>query len=353
MASLLALAAGRSGISGSADIDLALSGGGVAAFIVSGLMLARAALRETPPSSPAPPVPAAAGRPPARQPGPAPVALLPVLRLVAAVVESDGVAGDETAMRHALRLYVAGACDERAARLAPGADAPVADALSLLGDPHEEASHFAVLLDDLLLSPGNRTLYRAGRADMTAFLAGGDSPGEAFRTALGRRPDPRDGRTVKAGRLVMAVAPLPPGSAAAVEAVIGAFGGEAFGRGVGSLVATFARTADAVAAARAIRDAGGPGCALTLLPAHTGDTVAGDAVTPRVSALLALARAVPGEAVVTPVLKAAFAANGDPLPCVRLEGRGGYLLRDADASSGQPLVRTRPVSPSGPREPPR
>ncbi|HSK39684.1 MAG TPA: hypothetical protein VK943_07940 [Arenibaculum sp.] len=369
LASLLALTAGRSGISGAGSIDLALAGGGVAAFIVSGLMLARAALRETPPDPATTGRVRAAERPPTRHPdpdptsGPGPNALLPVLRLVAAVVESGVGVEDEAAMRFALRLYVAGACDERASRLAPGpvsdvpvADVPVADVLSLLGDPREEAPHFAALLDDLLLAPANRLLYRAGRADMAAFLAGRDSPGEAFRAALGLWPDPHAGYAAGGPRMVvMAVASLPSGSAAAIEAVIGAFGGEAFSRHAGTLVATFDRVADAVAAARAIRDAGGPGCALTMLPAHARDGVA-----PRMAPLLALARAIPGEVpgeipgeiAVTPVLRAALAASGDTLPCIRLEGGGGYLLHDAGARR-QPLVRMGPASRSGPRVPSR
>lgn len=236
--------------------------------------------RPSPPAAaiPSPPVPPpVATAPDPLPPGPDKAALLPVLRLTATALrrlEEEGAslpAGPAT--RLALRLYVAGACEERALLLGDARPGLVADGLELLGESAGEAAAFAAALDDALLAPGHQILYRAGRLDLAGFAQGGGRPVTSLHRLLpgwiawcaGRAGNPAP----PARRAVLAVAPLAPESVPAVEAVVGAYGGEAFSRDGTALVATFAESSAAFAVAEAVRDAasGGrppPGCGLVL-----------------------------------------------------------------------------------------
>lgn len=286
---LVLLVSGRSAMDAGADLVLGAGAGLV--LMASGLWIARDMLRVDIPASiladgppiepPAAPPPEApeSGTPEAA--GPDRVALLPVLRLTAAALrrleEEGGNLGSGAEARLALRLYVAGACDERAARLGMPVGGLVAGGLELLGESAEEAAGFAAAVDDALLSPGHRILYRAGRLDLASLAErGGRGPTSLHRLLPGWLAWYAEGRRggATAPRAVLAVAPLAPDSVPAVEAVVGAFGGEAFSRDGTALVATFPELSAARAVAQAVRDAGSaaqgprPGCGLVLAEAR-------------------------------------------------------------------------------------
>jgi hypothetical protein len=304
---LVLLVSGRSAMDANADLVLGTGAGLV--LMASGLWIARDMLRVDIPAStvadgPAPERTAAppAARQPERKPeedgveapvavpppevpesgapeaaSPDRVALLPVLRLTAAALrrleDEGGSLGSGPEARLALRLYVAGACDERAARLDMPVGTLVAGGLELLGESAGEAAGFAAAVDDALLSPGHQILYRAGRLDLASFAErGGRGPTSLHRLLPGWLAWCAEGRRggAMASRAVLAVAPLAPDSVPAVEAVVGAFGGEAFSRDGTALVATFPELSAARAVAEAVRDAAGtaqdprPGCGLVL-----------------------------------------------------------------------------------------